>query len=130
MFNIGHVAISVSNMNNSVNFYKKFGFVDFKNYKDENLEITMLKLNDMILELFCYNQFDKIPEHSKELSTDLKTIGTKHFALSVDSIEEGKRFIIENNIKENVEILKGRLGKSYFFIKDPDGILVEIIERD
>lgn len=130
MFGISHVAISVSDMKKSFNFYKKFGFSEFKSYKDENIEIKMLKLNDMVLEMFCYKEFNKLPEHSKELATDLKTLGTKHFALSVDSIEQGKNFVIENNIKDSVEILTGRLGKNYFFIKDPDGILVEIIEKD
>lgn len=90
----------------------------------------MLKLNNMVLEIFCYKDFEKMPEHSKDLSLDLKTIGTKHFALCVDSIEEGKKFVIENNITDNVDIKTGRLGKNYFFIKDPDGILVEIIEKD
>ena len=129
MFNVGHVAISVSNMNRSVEFYKRFGFENYKEYRDDNLEIKTLKLNNMILEIFCYKDYEKLPEHSKNLNLDLKTIGTKHFALCVDSIEQGKKFIIENKIKENVDILTGRLGKNYFFIKDPDGILVEIIEK-
>ena len=129
MFNINHVAISVSNMDRSVDFYKKFGFVEFKQYKDENIEIRLLKLNNILLEIFCYKNFEKMPENAKDLSTDLKILGTKHFALSVESIEEGKKFIINNNINDNVEILIGRLGKKYFFIKDPDGILVEIIEK-
>ena len=127
MFNICYVAIS--NMNRSVEFYKRFGFENYKEYRDDNLEIKTLKLNNMILEIFCYKKYDKMPENSKELSSDLKTIGTKHFALCVDSIEEGKKFVIENKIKDSVEILSGRLGKNYFFIKDPDGILVEIIEK-
>lgn len=35
MFNMGHVAISVTNMDTSVNFYKMFGFIEFKQYKDK-----------------------------------------------------------------------------------------------
>ena len=116
-------------MDRSVDFYKKFGFVEFKQYKDENIEIRLLKLNNILLEIFCYKNFEKMPENAKDLSTDLKILGTKHFALSVESIEEGKKFIINNKINDNVEILTGRLGKKYFFIKDPDGILVEIIEK-
>lgn len=37
---------------------------------------------------------------------------------------------MENKIADEITITIGRLGKPYFFIKDPDGILVEIIEKD
>lgn len=40
-----------------------------------------------------------------------------------------KEFVIKNEIANDIEIKVGRLGKTYFFIKDPDGILVEIIEN-
>lgn len=33
-------------------------------------------------------------------------------------------------IKELMTLKVGRLGKSYFFISKPDGILLEIIEND
>lgn len=130
MFELAHVAISVKDINRSVDFYKKFGFEDYKNYKDDNVEITMLKLNNMVLEIFCYEEYENIPEHAINLSLDLKTIGTKHIGIGVDNIENGIKFVKDNNLAENINICHGRLGKDYFFIKDPDGILVEIIERD
>ncbi len=33
MFQINHVTISVTNMEKSVNFYKKFGFKEYKSWK-------------------------------------------------------------------------------------------------
>ncbi len=131
MFQINHVTISVTNMKKSVNFYKKFGFKEYKSWKaqDESIEINMLKLGDMVLEIFCYQENKKLPETAKSTATDLPVIGTKHFALGVDEIEKAKSFVIENNIYENMEIKVGRLGKPYFFIHDPDGILIEIIEN-
>lgn len=129
-FNINHVTISVKNIERSTEFYKEFGFTEYKNYSDESVQIKTLKLENMVLEIFCYKEFEQMPEHAKDLGLDLKTIGTKHFGLGVKSVEEAKEFVLSNSIIQNeIEIHSGRLGKDYFFIKDPDGILVEIIEE-
>lgn len=132
MFNFNHVAISVTNAEESIEFYKKFGFKEFKSWKaeDESIKINMLKLNNIVLEIFCYKVYTKLPETAKTTVTDLPVLGTKHFALGVDNIEEAKEFVIKNEIANDIEIKVGRLGKPYFFIKDPNGILLEIIEED
>ena len=43
MFNMNHVAISVTNKEASVEFYKKFGFKEFKSWEaeDESIKIEM-----------------------------------------------------------------------------------------
>lgn len=132
-FNFNHVAISVKDMKRSIEFYKKFGFEEYKAYEaeDESIKINMLKLNNTVLEIFCYKEYTKLPETAKMTATDLPIIGTKHFALGVKDINEAKEFLIQNElVQDEIKINKGRLGKNYFFIKDPDGILVEIIEND
>ena len=132
MFNVAHVAISVSNIEKSIDFYKRFGFKEFKSWdaEDESIKIRMLKLNDFILEIFCYKNYMELPKTANSTATDLPVLGTKHFALGVSNIEKAKRWVLENKIADEVTINVGRLGKPYFFIKDPDGILVEIIEND
>ena len=127
MFNISHVAISVTNAEKSIEFYKKFGFKEFKSWKaeDESIKINMLKLNNTVLEIFCYKEYIKLPDTAKSTATDLPVLGTKHFALGVENIEKAKEFVKNNEIVvENIEIKVGRLGKPYFFIQDPDGILI------
>lgn len=131
MFNFNHVTISVNNLEDTLNFYKLFGFEKYKEYHDDSVDIIMLKLGNMILEIFYYMDNNKLPEHSKNLGTDLKTIGNKHFGIGVKDINEAKKFIEENKLNDSkIIITKGRLGKPYFFIKDPNGILMEIIEED
>lgn len=131
MFDFNHVTISVDNLEKSLNFYKLFGFEKYKEYHDDSVDIVMLKLGNMILEIFHYMENSELPEHSKNLTTDLKTIGNKHFGLGVRNIEEAKTFVENNNLNDSeITITKGRLGKPYFFIKDPNGILMEIIEEE
>lgn len=131
MFSFNHVTISAEDLNETIEFYKKFGFVIHKEYHDNDVDIVMLKLNNMILEIFHYYNHEELPEHSKDLGIDLKTIGNKHFGLGVKDINEAKKFIEDNNINDTEIVIKqGRLGKPYFFIKDPNNILMEIIEED
>lgn len=81
------------------------------------------------MELWNYTNFKEIPKTSLDLYNDLPINGVKHFALGVNDLQKAKDFMIKNNITMPVDIRAGKLGKSYFFIKDPDGILIEIIEN-
>ena len=132
MFTIHHVALSVSNIKESIEFYAFFGFkVAYHWESDEkDLQIAHLKLGETFLELFCFKTYQEAPESSKELTTDLPRIGVKHFGLKVKSVHETKELIINNGYKENIEIIRGKTEVDYFFIKDPDGILLEFIQDD
>ena len=130
-FSINHFAISVVDMKKSIDFYGKFGFVLDREYHSEIVDIIMLKLGELSLELFYYPDHNPLPDTAKDLKTDLKIVGCKHFALGVDDIDKAKNFVLSNNLsKDEIEIVKGRLGKRYFYIKDPNGILIEIIEKE
>jgi len=130
MFKIHHIALSVKNIKISYNFYKIFGFKKVLDWKsdDWNLEIMHLKLDDFILELFCFKNSNEILEESKNLQTDLLRIWVKHFWLKVDNLEKIKEKFIKENIAKDIEIKLGRTGIKYFFINDPDWILLEFVE--
>jgi glyoxylase I family protein len=128
---IHHVAISVSDLQRSIAFYQKLGFSQVHHWEadDKSLTITHLLLNGFILELFCYQSFQQAPDTIHATATDLPVMGTKHFGLRVDSIEEARDDLAAKDIVEkDIAITEGRTGPRYFFIKDPDGILVEILE--
>ena len=130
MFKIHHIALSVKNIKISYNFYKIFGFEKVLDWKsdDWNLEIMHLKLDDFILELFCFKNSNEILEESKNLQTDLLRIWVKHFWLKVENLEEIKEKFIKENIAKDIEIKLWRTGIKYFFINDPDWILLEFVE--
>jgi glyoxylase I family protein len=129
-FTIHHVAISSIDMAESIAFYEYFGFTVVLHWKDPDgeLEIAHLKLGENFLEIFWYRDQAPAPESAGSLVTDLPRIGVKHFALKVDSVHEAKKFLEDRGIASNVEVQQGRTGVTYFFIKDPSGILVEVLE--
>ena len=130
MFNIDHISISVEHLEETIQFYNNFGFELFKEYHDNLVDIILLKLGNIILEIFHYNSNNPLPDHAQDLENDLKTIGTKHFGLSVKDINKAKQWVEINKLSNNkIDIHQGRLGRPYFFLKDPNGILVEIIEE-
>ncbi len=131
MYSFHHVALSIANRERSISFYQKLGFnqVHVWEAEDKSLTITHLKNGGVILELFCYTAFQPAPETIHSTKTDLPVIGTKHFGLKVDSIEAARQDLAAKGIVDkDIEITQGRTGPRYFFIEDPDGILVEIAE--
>ena len=131
MFRSHHVALSVSNTEKSCDFYAKLGFHKIHEWtaEDKSLTITHLSLDGFVVELFCYKKSVPPPETIFNISTDLPVIGTKHFGLKVDSIADARERLFEQEIiGKDTQISNGRTGIKYFFIKDPDNILVEIVE--
>ncbi len=126
-----HIAISVKSIKTSEEFYKKLGFYKVLHYRSDDgfVEILNMKLGDIFLEIFSFKESKEIPELHKDLWENLKIIGVKHFALKTDDIKSTlEKMKKEGIVPENTEISKGRTGIFYFFIKDPDGIFVEIVE--
>lgn len=131
MYSPHHIAFSIADQTTSVDFYKKLGFTElsFWRAEDESLSITHLQLSGLVLELFCYRHPQPAPESIHTTATDLPIIGTKHFGLKVQSIEAAKADLVSKGvIGEGTEIKQGKWYK-YFFIEDPDGILVEITDE-
>ncbi len=131
MYSIHHTALSVSDRDTSVAFYEKLGFkqVHLWQAEDGSLSITHMRLGNFILELFCYRHFTHAPETIHSTATDLPIIGTKHIGLRVDSIEKARDDLaMKGIVKADITINQGRTGPRYFFIEDPDSILVEIME--
>ncbi len=119
-------------MQASIDFYQALGFKQFHSWQadDASLQITHLKLEQITLELFCYHNNKPAPDHSHTIETDLHHIGVKHFGLQTTDIQKTKSQLEQQGLANNIQIQHGRTGIDYFFIKDPNGILLEIVQDD
>jgi catechol 2,3-dioxygenase-like lactoylglutathione lyase family enzyme len=63
------------------------------------------------------------------VGNDLETVGVKHLALRVPSVREA-RATLEQTGAVVTDTARGRTGIDYFFVRDPDGIWVEIVQDD
>lgn len=130
-FSFHHVALSVTDLPRSREFYQKLGFASTMHWvsPDSSLQVERLKLGCAMLELFCFPQPVPAPASSKDLSTDLPRLGCKHFALECENLENTILELKENGFQDIPNITTGKTGVRYVFIRDPDGILVEILEE-
>lgn len=123
MFRLHHIDIWVDNIDYSIKFYECLGFKKVQVFDDINdKKIILMKLNDLFLEL------------KQHLSSDcshnvVKCGDNKIFGLEVLDIHEAKRYLESTQlIKDEIIIKTGILNKKYFLIKDPNGLVIEIIE--
>ena len=132
MFAFHHVSLSVTSLDRSIAFYHVLGFNEVFRWASDDgaLKICHLKQGDVIVELFCYADSKAPPDSMAHLETDLKVVGTRHFGLKVQSIVEARQLLLEKNMADTIEIQKGKTGIAYFFIKDPDGMFVEVVQDD
>lgn len=131
MFKISHIAISVSDLKRSIVFYhNNFGLQCSEKFqiKPLGLEIVLLKSKNLYLELFCFKTHKPLPKYRRGLDSDLKTIGVKHFAFGVKNIEKEYKRLKKAKVKFATPICTFEDGARYFFLKDPNGILIEVME--
>lgn len=131
MFSPHHVAISVTDIGRSVHFYERFGFREVMRWRaeDGSLSIVQMKLDAMLLELFSYHDSKQEGLQEKSLEGDLRTVGVRHFGLRVADIDACRRQLIDEGlIDASVRVTHGRTGIDYFFLRDPDGLFIEVVQ--
>lgn len=131
MFSFHHVALSVRQLDASVAWYAKLGFAEVHRWQaeDASLRIVQLKLGAVMLELFCFADNADASAEASALFPHLRQLGPRHFGLQADSVEAAREAMIRANLMtEAVGVTEGKTGIRYFFLRDPDGNFVEILE--
>lgn len=109
-----HIAL-ISSSEESVRFYKLLGFHEYFRKPREKDTVVLLKGHGIQLEIFVD------PNHPK---FDQEPIGFRHISLHVNSIEE----TIDELGIESGPIMSDWIGLRFCFIKDPDGLTIELHE--
>lgn len=126
-----HVAISVSDLAKTLDFYAKLGFREVRSWRDESgsASIVHLALGSYLLEVFWYSDHRPASLESADLEGDLRVVGVKHFALRVSDIQQTLVDLREHGYADSsTSISLGRTGIHYFFIKDPSGNWLEFVQ--
>jgi catechol 2,3-dioxygenase-like lactoylglutathione lyase family enzyme len=117
---VAHIALYVHDIAKTRAFYKEFlGYEEpfHLDNPDGSLHITWIKVNDgQYIELF--------PEKSADAGR------LYHISVEVDNAEAMLAYLGAQGIKVKDKVSKGRIGNSNFFVNDPDGHAVEIVQYE
>lgn len=126
-----HVALSVASVEASKSFYARLGFKPYSTWvaADESFRIATLQhATGLMLELFEYHENRDKPPVTYSIGNDLEVRGLKHLALRVANVQSSRETLIKAGYKDLTEIAHAEI--DYFFIRDPDGLWVELVQDD
>lgn len=125
---IHHIAISVKDLEKSAGFYKEnFQFKEISKYTKPGWDgnAVILGLGDVQLEIF---QFKRYIEKKDNLS-DFEVIGLKHIGIQVQNVHN-KYDELKNKGLDIDQPLKGTTCAWFCFLRDPDGIPIELYQSN
>jgi lactoylglutathione lyase len=115
---LSHMALYAHDLNKTRAFYKDFlGFAEPYSLtnKDGSLHLTWIKINDrQTIELF--------PEQTTNSDR------LYHIALETDDAVAMRDYLVAHGVTAPNKVGKGKIGNLNYFIKDPDGHIVEIVQ--
>ena len=109
MIKLDHIAITVKDLDKSIEYYSKFGYKLINIFNTDDIWAT-LELDNIKLELFQTNE------------------NLNHIAYSYETDEEAIELLKKINYKKNVEIFYGDLNKKSFFIEDINKNKIQLIK--
>jgi catechol 2,3-dioxygenase-like lactoylglutathione lyase family enzyme len=128
VFSLHHVSISVRDLDATLAFYGRLGFQPHARMDAVDVSIVHLRDADgAVIEVFRY------PENADARAVDLepgnamRIVGVKHLAVRVRDLQAARTQLLHEGLTVT-EITQGRIGVSYCWVADPDGMWVELVE--
>jgi len=111
-----HIAI-IASSEKSIDFYKHLGFIEVERV-DREYDVIVMMEGVCLLEIYVD------PNHPARVNYP-EAMGLRHVAFAVKDLEK-----VINDIDVEVEpIRKKENGDRFTFIKDPDGLPIELVEQ-
>ncbi|MCB0994572.1 MAG: VOC family protein [Acidimicrobiales bacterium] len=140
MARLNHVGLTVSDVERSIEFYTEVvGFEVFSRrslggewfdtlteHPDHaELDVAMLRLGDMVLQLVQY-----VEGGDGALALDHHRVGSPHLCIDVDDVLMCLAAAqARTGLRVGPLIDAGELGFRSFYVRDPDGVPVELLQR-
>ena len=125
-----HTAISVADLARTRAFYECFGFRLVAQWESAGGSLTIAHLRlptGYLLEVFQYAKNAGVAKAALGAGNNLEDVGVKHIGLRVDNLAEIRAGLTGRG-HECTAIRAGRTGIDYFFVRDPDGLWVEVVQ--
>jgi len=146
---VHHFSISVMDINRTIEFYTKvlganlrsrtrnksetlgtalFGTKWGVNQQRADIEIAVMEIGNSRFEFIEYKDPKPQPYHKNP-----SIAGSAHLALKVDNIEETRKKLEEAGVEFHAPIQTfmeaGKVEWKWYYFRDPDGIIVELVEQ-
>lgn len=121
---IDHVAITVKDLQETIDFYAKLSFKLGQRAENPTQIIQFLEAGQARLEVFAPKPTVTTPPELTQCD-----IGIKHIALKVDDIWKTYSEAKEKGVTFNSEPQFTPMGPAVVFFRDPSGILLQLIQK-
>jgi glyoxylase I family protein len=123
---VDHIAIIVSNRTRALNFYVhalgcEVATEQYRVERDSWKIDLYIPGSEVEIELFTFPDAPQRPSNPE-------AIGARHLAIRVTDIEEAHAHCAKHELNPEPIRVDSRLGRRFFFIKDPDGLPIELVE--
>jgi glyoxylase I family protein len=122
---VHHIAIICRDIEASIKFYIevlgcRMVRQEFRETRD-SWKVDLELAGQQMIELFTF------PDSPARASYP-EACGLRHLALKVNDLDEVKRFLQQYGVAYEEERVDEASGERFFFLRDPDGLPIEIVE--
>ncbi len=120
-----HVHLKASNLDETIRFYKEnFNAVQKQTMEARGIQIISMDINGMSLYISPSAKGENLKSGSAE-----PQFGLIHFALRCDNLEKEISVLKKNNVEITMAPVDIGGGTKIAFIKAPDEVIIELLQR-